>query len=115
MEKHPQELRWEAQRLLFEAKRVTDEAQRILMRAGPWNSRPRRIFWKSSGQMTTSGASEAIDYEDPEFWLARAEKARVIAEGMKSPEARCSMFGMAEMYTRVAQRVRMLRDVGECP
>jgi hypothetical protein len=33
MEKHPQELRWDAQRLLFEAKRVTDEAQRKLVRA----------------------------------------------------------------------------------
>jgi hypothetical protein len=33
MEKHPQELRWEAQRLLLEANRVTDEAQRKLMRA----------------------------------------------------------------------------------
>jgi hypothetical protein len=65
--------------------------------------------------MRTSGASEAIDYEDPEFWLTRAEKVRVIAEGMKSPEARRSMFGMAEMYTRVAQRVKMLRDVGKRP
>ena len=33
MEKHPQELRWEAQRLLFEAKSATDEAQRKLMLA----------------------------------------------------------------------------------
>jgi hypothetical protein len=33
MEKHPQELRWEAKRLLFEARSATDEAQRKLMLA----------------------------------------------------------------------------------
>ena len=31
MEKHPQELRWEARRLLFEARSATDEAQRKSM------------------------------------------------------------------------------------
>jgi hypothetical protein len=33
MEKHPQELRWEAKRLLFEARSATDEAERKSMLA----------------------------------------------------------------------------------
>jgi hypothetical protein len=33
MERNPQELRWKAHRLLFDAQSITNEAQRKLMRA----------------------------------------------------------------------------------
>jgi hypothetical protein len=54
----------------------------------------------------------ATDYEDPAYWLSRAEEVRVIAETMRSPEAKHSMLGMAEMYTRIAQRIQKLRSGG---
>jgi hypothetical protein len=43
----------------------------------------------------------------PEYWLLRAEEARVIAEQMRYPEARLSMLQIAEIYTRLAERLRV--------
>jgi hypothetical protein len=50
------------------------------------------------------------DYEDPAYWLSRAEEVSVIAETMKSAQAKLSMLGMAEMYSRIAARIQKLPD-----
>jgi hypothetical protein len=42
--------------------------------------------------------------DDAEHWLSRAEETRTIAEIMTDPEARLSMFDIAEGYDRLAER-----------
>jgi hypothetical protein len=42
--------------------------------------------------------------EDAEHWWSRAEETRTIAEIMTDPEARRTMFDIAEGYDRLAER-----------
>lgn len=40
----------------------------------------------------------------PEHWLARAQEARTMADGMNDPEAIREMLKIAESYERIAKR-----------
>jgi hypothetical protein len=41
-----------------------------------------------------------------EYWLARAEEARIMAEQMRHPNARLTMLRIAQVYTRMAERLQ---------
>ena len=49
---------------------------------------------------------------DQKIFLERAEEARVIAEDMKSPEAKRMMLGIANEYEEMAQWILERGDTG---
>jgi hypothetical protein len=42
--------------------------------------------------------------DDAEQWRARAEQTRMLAEGMRVPEAKAAMLQVANEYERLARR-----------
>ena len=42
-------------------------------------------------------------FDMPDHWRVCAEEARTIAEGMKNPETKRMMLGVAESYERMAR------------
>ena len=50
------------------------------------------------------------NFEDPDYWLNKAEEARVMAERMELTEARLSMLGIARAYAHIAERIKARRD-----
>jgi len=45
-------------------------------------------------------------YASVEYWLSRAEEARVVAAQMRNPETRLFMLGVAQAYFHLAERLR---------
>jgi hypothetical protein len=43
---------------------------------------------------------------DPHHWEERAEEARLIAEGVRDPEAKATMLKVVELYERLAHWAR---------
>jgi hypothetical protein len=41
---------------------------------------------------------------EPAVWRERAEEARILAEELRDPDARRTMFGIADVYERMAER-----------
>jgi hypothetical protein len=52
---------------------------------------------------------------DPEHWRSRAEEARVQAEAMNDPIARCAMLDIAAQCERIAQRAEQRSELGKRP
>jgi hypothetical protein len=48
---------------------------------------------------------------DPELWELRADEARVIAEKMRSPEAKAMMATVIETCDQLAQRAVVLQEL----
>lgn len=47
--------------------------------------------------------SETCATHNPEYWRAKAEEARAVADSMQSEQARTHMLSVAEIYDRLAQ------------
>ena len=47
---------------------------------------------------------------DVEYWLKRAEEARVFAEEMKDVYTKSLMLGIAESYERIAKSYKTIAD-----
>jgi hypothetical protein len=50
----------------------------------------------------SKGLASPASARTPEYWTARAEEARTIAEGMSDPSARFTMEKVAESYDLMA-------------
>ncbi|TMJ22022.1 MAG: hypothetical protein E6G95_21255 [Alphaproteobacteria bacterium] len=66
----------------------------------------------ASPQMTGDGR-----LHDAEYWHERADEARARADQMHDWDAKCTMFGIAESYDRMARwaEMRNLRPDGRKP
>jgi hypothetical protein len=49
---------------------------------------------------------------DEVFWDNRAEEARLVAEGMATPEAKIELLRVATAYERLAKYTRRRREAG---
>jgi hypothetical protein len=47
----------------------------------------------------------------PEYWLGKAEEARVVAEGMRSVDGRRTMLDIAAQYEVLAERIREFEQI----
>jgi hypothetical protein len=51
----------------------------------------------------------ATSLDDPEFWKARAEEARLLAEQVTDYNSKAVLFRIAVDYERIADRTTTLR------
>jgi hypothetical protein len=51
--------------------------------------------------------------DNPEYWRARAEETRTLAESLNDKEARKIMLGIAKDYDRMADRAESGRQKNE--
>jgi hypothetical protein len=52
-----------------------------------------------------------VPLRNPEYWRARAEEARSIAEGMHSRDGMQAMLRIADLYDQLASRSEPLAEV----
>jgi hypothetical protein len=50
------------------------------------------------------------DFNDPAYWLTKAEEARSLAEKMEFLERRLSMLILAKAYSRIAEAIEERRS-----